>query len=324
MRNKYHITLLIPFLIITQSSCLKNNNGFMDKLTSINPVSYTDVVYMGRTDTVVVSTFSGRIAQIINGQPLEKVKCQLDDEIYSMAYSYRDRILFAATLESGILAIDIDKGKIINELSIKDLWCTSLVLSPDESILGTYDLGGNNYLWDINNNFTRIEVPDIPKNMLVRYIDRDHQVYFSGNNSIIVWSLDKGCQTNEWKSPGKLIDVADNGALLLINSNEFIEFDVSKNEAIITQTHPDWPLTISSGETVRIPYHMALTKALFSEEKIYSCGIDRTIRIWDRKSGELISEWIKHNATISGIKIARSSDQVVTVDLKGGIFFWDL
>jgi WD40 repeat protein len=90
------------------------------------------------------------------------------------------------------------------------------------------------------------------------------------------------------------------------------------------KTHPNWPYILNSGDTFYIPPKMDLTKARFAGDKIYTAGIDRSIRVWDKHTGDLLYEILGHKATISGMDISSESDQMVTVDLKGGIKFSEI
>ena len=46
---------------------------FISKMTAINPTSYTDVIFTGIKDTVLVSTYSGRISEYARQTKKEKI-----------------------------------------------------------------------------------------------------------------------------------------------------------------------------------------------------------------------------------------------------------
>lgn len=68
---------------------------------------------------------------------------------------------------------------------------------------------------------------------------------------------------------------------------------------------------------------MALTDAKFAGDKIYTSSIDRSLRVWDKKTGTLLESLTGHTATVNRLKVNVSGTQVVSIDLKGGLFFWE-
>src|SRR5258708_4249151 len=82
--NKLFIGLLIGCFSVC---CCQAQDIYIPRFTNINPISYTDVIYTGIKDTVLVSTYSGRISRIINSDLKEKVITKIDDEIYALAYN---------------------------------------------------------------------------------------------------------------------------------------------------------------------------------------------------------------------------------------------
>jgi WD40 repeat protein len=71
-------------------------------------------------------------------------------------------------------------------------------------------------------------------------------------------------------------------------------------------------------------FQMALTSAKFAKDNIYTSSIDRSIRIWNRKTGQLIDSLTGHKGTVNKIKVSEDENQLVSIDLKGGIKFWDV
>lgn len=57
---------------------------------------------------------------------------------------------------------------------------------------------------------------------------------------------------------------------------------------------------------------------------IFTSSIDKSIRKWNIDNGELIDDLLGHKATISSLSLSNYETQLVSVDLKGGVKFWDL
>ena len=89
--------------------------------------------------------------------------------------------------------------------------------------------------------------------------------------------------------------------------------------------HPSWifldPRDKMLGE---IPFSMKLTEGKLADTRIFTAGIDRSIRVWSVVDAELIDSWTGHQATISDLKVNHDQSQLVSVDLKGNIKFWKL
>lgn len=58
---KVYRTILLLLISIVFTNCEQKVTVKKHKLTGINPVAYTDVVFKSSRDTVFVSTFDGKI-----------------------------------------------------------------------------------------------------------------------------------------------------------------------------------------------------------------------------------------------------------------------
>ena len=59
-------------------------------------------------------------------------------------------------------------------------------------------------------------------------------------------------------------------------------------------------------------------------DNIYTLGLDKSLRKWEKQSGELIETYSLHRGTPSAMDISKDESQLVTVDLLGKIHFWNL
>ena len=323
-KNKFLILLFISVL----SSCSekKTIKPIKNQLTAINPLTYTGVVYAGLKDSAFVSTYSGRIALRINGLSNEILITEVNDEIYDLVYFKNRKEIIAATKNKGVLVINSTTGKTINNLKFTSkLWALNLFFSDDKKELYAFDMKGINYIWDVNNEYKIKQLPDnFPDNYL-RATKKDI-LFFSGkNNTISLWSKEKNKIIKERKLKGNIIDIDNKHNILLIDDNKFIKYSFKNDSILYSKTHPSYIRILKRGDTIKDTYmKLKLTAGRFINNKILTAGVDRSIRIWDSKSGTLLNDLIGHSASITAIDISSNIKQFVSVDAKGGIKFWSL
>ena len=317
--------ITIIFMLWFSASWCKAQNIFIPKFTNINPVSYTDVVFTGIKDTVLVSTYSGRISMVINGEKKEKIIAAVKDEIYALAYNPANKDIAAASLESGILVINERNGKIKKRLPLLSSWSIFVGYSVSYRYLFTCDQNDRPYIWDVDNGYKELKLDNnFPKGRIIK-IDENNIAVIYGKGKVIFWDLTKRAINKQLDL--KLDDLSDmdgQGNYLSINFNECAKYNEGINHPEFKLIHPNWPLpnTENEKQIFDIPYHMQITAARFAGQKIYTGSIDRTVRVWDKKSGKLLSTLAGHKGSVSRIKVSKDEKQVVSIDLKGGIKFW--
>lgn len=318
--------IIIPIFIIVMS-CTSNRELFIPKYTAVNPVSYTDVIYMGARDTVLVSTFSGRIAKRIRGIERETVISQIGSEIYSLAYNPDSRMIAASTYEEGILLINERNGKVEKKISLKPTWSNFVLFSDDFKYLTAFDQKGNVYLWDAENDYHEVTLPpDFPKG-IIRSINNEQIARIISRKLISLWDL----KSNTLISSSQVnlqafADMDKEGHCLSIDFNECYMYDSNSDKILFGVKHPNWPLqnVENDQEVFDIPYQMQLTTAKFAGNKIYTASIDRTVREWDKETGNLLRSITVHKASVNKLRVSKDEKQIVSVDLKGGIHFLEV
>lgn len=321
------ISYFVFSMVILFSGCSSNRDLFISKYTAVNPVSYTDVIYTGIRDTVLVSTFSGRIAKRIRGTEKEMIVSKVDREIYSLAYNRNSKVIAASTFEDGILLINADNGKIIKKIRLKSTWSNYILFSEDGKYLTAIDQKGNVYVWNAKNDYQEVVLPaDFPKG-IIRSINKDDIAMIVSRKWSSLWDLKS--HTLLKSSPLNLNTFADmdkEGYYLSIDFNECHIYDSNSDKVLYTLKHPNWPLpnVENDQEIFDIPFHMQLTAGKFAGNKIYTASIDRTVREWDKETGTLLRTITAHKATVNKLRVSKDEKQVVSVDLKGGIHFLDV
>lgn len=321
--NKILSTLILLFAIL---GC-KSQNIFISKMTNINPVSYTDVVYTGIKDTVLVSTFSGRISKRINGNPKEIAIAKIEDEIYSLAYHPQRKEIAAATLENGILLINEKNGKIIKKLPLKTTWSIAVFFSDNFNYLVTQDQKKNQYIWDVSKNYQELMLPsDFPKGTIVK-IDKQNIAIIVTPSKVIYWNMNNNMVQKEISVDlNKFTDMDSEGNFLSLNYNECTKYNSNTHQPEFKVKHPNWIThdIYDESKVYEDAYSMNLTTAKFAKNKIFTASIDRSIRVWDKKTGELLKSLTDHKATVNKLKVSKDESQLVSIDLKGGIQFLNL
>lgn len=340
MKNNHLLYLLVFCLGVQSTLFAQNQDLFVPKLTAINPVSYTDLIYIGTKDTVLVATYSGRIARRIRGVEKEKVISQLGDEIYVLAYNPRSKHIAASTLENGIVVVDMVTGKVLKKLPLKEGWSLRMDYSKDGNYLFANDQRGNRHLWNAAQQYATLALPDnMPKGSILS-MQGDVMMLVTGA-MLTSWNYKQGAilktqpmQLTKWG------DMDGSGMVLNIRDNACELYSVTDQQVKFSVKHPSWPRSVESigGEDAArtygfkvengyfedTNYQMALTSAKFAGNKIYTASIDRSIRVWDKTDGKLLETWTGHVGTVNKIKVNASQNQLVSVDLKGGIRFWNL
>lgn len=296
----------------------------IEKFTGINPVSYTDVIYTGVRDTVLVATPSGRIARVIKGSG-EEVVAQLHDEIYALAYNKQTSEIAAATLDNGIILLDSKSGKINRKLPLPATWTIALRYSDDNRWLATFDQDARSHVWDVQKGYKTLQLPDsFPKGTIIA-IDSHNVATIASAKKIYFWDLARQqLKGSRETPPGKVMDKDTAGNILLIDFNQCIMYNSGQKAIAFSLQHPDWPMRSveDSTKVYTNPFHMQLTAAIFAGSRIYTAGIDRTLRVWGRESGQLLQTLTGHKGSISKLRLSGDKKQVVSADLKGTIKFW--
>src|SRR5690606_4542114 len=294
------------------------------KLTGINPLAYTDVIFKSDQDTVFVSTFDGKIYEVVNGRGDRKQIAHIDDEIYSLAYSPLKAELYAATLYSGIVVINASNGTITTKLPIKATWANQISYNTQNGILAAFDFKGNHYIWDTQKDFGNIIAPLELNQMRPKYIADNGDIYFDGQGKIVTWNY-KTNALEQHKASGKITDVDIDKNIVLVGSKEFTFYDPKKDHIYFKKKHPNWPIHLPGKDSiVNVPLHLEIISGLTTKKFIYTYGLDKSIREWDKLTGKLTKTYTEHKATLSGMDISQDESQLVSVDLLGKVHFLNL
>lgn len=323
MKNRISIVLTV-FLSVILGGCKQVVKVHESSFSAVNPLSYTDVIFKSARDTVLVSTFSGRIAERIKGYNKEKVLINLTDEIYSLAYDQKTHRIYASTLHSGILIVDANNNTVTDSLNVDGSWISDIFLSQNGELLAGNSVNRQNYIWDMKNNIS-IKLPDSLSNYMVVGIDEPGEIILKGNGKFIFWNVQENLIKKERACTGKLKGIDESGNMLLFYDKDFQFYSANEDSISFRKHHQDWPYYLKEEDTiVRIPLQLALTVGQLTDQYIFTAGVDRSIRKWGKLNGQLIEDIIKHKATISAIDLSPDQLQLVSVDLKGGILFYEI
>ena len=292
--------------------------------TGVNPVAYTDVVFKSARDTAFVSTFDGKIYEIINGETQRRPIAEIDDEIYDMVFEPKDQKMYLATLNSGVVVLGLGSGEILRKLQLKATWGHELIYNGESGLLATNDFSGNSYLWDTRGDFDPVEIPAEYQDMRLRKIDSTG-VYFQGQGKIVLWNKDGNGNSHKGVSEGKLRDVDALGNYLFLSGKEFSFLKAGSDSVQFRKKHLDWPVYIADADSmVHVPLSLELLDGKMTDQDIITVGLDKTIRFWDKNSGELNMTHTAHRASISAMAINKDQSQMVSVDLGGNAIFMDI
>lgn len=323
MKNSSYVAMAAVFSVL-MGGCRQEVVVHESSFTAINPLSYTDVVYKANRDTVFVSTFSGSIAEKVRGGNSVKELINLEDEIFSMAYDPKSHRLYASTLHSGIAVIDAVKMTVLEFLPVQGSWISTLFLSKKGDLLAGQAADRQNYIWDLKSD-SPLSLPEGLSNYRVAGIHESGELILRGGGKYVFWNPQNNEVAREFTLSGSLSDIDDSGNILLLYGNDFLFYSAGADSVSFRKSHPDWPYYLKDQDTlVRIPLQLALTVGQLTDAYIFTAGVDRSIRKWSITDGKLLEDIIAHKATISGLRTSPDHSQLVSVDLKGGIHFYEL
>ncbi len=322
LKMKNNIAIAILVLVI--QNCF-SQNIFVPKLTGNNKVSLTDVIYVGNKDSVIVSKYNGDINPVINNKSIKKIT-NLKDEVYALAYNKNSKELLASTLENGIYVLSFPNGKILKKLSVNKSWTNTLKFSSDHKYL----IGENQYekpiLWEINKGYQKVSLSEkIPNGSIIDV--KENIATIHTKKKIILWDLNANTEIDSREIDLSFFSDIDNeNNILSIITNEIIVSNPFKEKVYFKLKHPDYKWHINRGgekkESVE-EMSLAVSCALFFKNYILSSGADKSLRVWDKNSGKLLRTFWEHKGIVNKIAISKDNTQIVTIDLKGGIKFWD-
>ncbi len=85
----------------------------------------------------------------------------------------------------------------------------------------------------------------------------------------------------------------------------------------------------AQGNLIPIPHHASSISVLtFNDDgsKIITGGEDNTLRVWDSRTSNPLTESMLHNATVGGLKLFKNDDMEIalTMSTEGAMYLWDL
>lgn len=223
------------------------------------------------------------------------------------------------------MVVDIDSKDVIKKLPIhNNAWIVNLEISDNNRYLSGIDVKHKNHIWDVEENYKIIDVSkDLPNNF-IRFIDAQGIAYFQTSGRYNLWDIQSEKIINEIPIYGKFADIDNFGNIVSVYENQFFFYDSQKGQVSFSKKHPYLIFEEENGDTIHDPYQLKLLNSKIINNKIYTVGLDKSIRVWNKANGELLDEWVANKATISGFDISADRNQLVTVDLKENVVFKDL
>lgn len=317
----------IKFLIAIAFFGIQKNNAqniYVSKLTGNNTVSLTDVVYVGKKDTVVVSKYNGQINLVQNGKKNVKELVNLKDEVYALAYNSKSKELVASTLENGVFIIDFPSGKIKQKLLIKNSWTNTLDFSSDFKYLIGQTQNKQTVLWEVGKNYKNVELDSkFPSGRTIDIKDNIASVF--GIKKMIKWDINANSEMeNREVEVSFFSDIDKQNNIASFYLNEFIIYDYNKKKSIFKLRHPDFKYSnngTGKNEEFTDEISLGISSVKFCKDFILSSGADNSFRVWNKNTGNLLKTFWEHKGTVNKITCSADQNQVVTIDLKGGIYF---
>ena len=132
-------------------------------------------------------------------------------------------------------------------------------------------------------------------------------IYFEGKNKIVRWNY-RTKDIKPFKINGHIADVDTEKNIVLLDGKEFTFYNSELDSILYKQKHPNWPIHISGKEgkdsIVNVPLNLEVLSGLANSKFIYTYGLDKSIRKWNKSSGDL--------AATSSISTPPSEDTIAT------------
>src|SRR5690606_9887588 len=178
---------------------------------------------------------------------------------------------------------------------------------------------GQLHLFDMQKDYARHK-PDssVPPGRIIQ-IDEQYLVTSISAKKLTLWDMRSGKIIQQTSVDlARFADRDAQGNILSIHFNKCKKWDAGSNNTTLELAHPNWPLPNpeKESEVFEIPYQMQLNAAKFARNKIYTAGIDRTIRVWDKESDQLLQTLQGHQVSTSQLRVSPNQAPVVTVGLK--------
>lgn len=319
--------LLLLQLIIIYPSFAQN------KLTAINPVTYTDVVFTSSgSNEVITAKLNGHIYTEDTKTKKRKLLAAVKDEVYDIEYSKKNGEIYLATYQSGILVLDAQTGKTKKRLPMQK-WSNTVSISQDGTKLAAASIGDDIttpivYVWDLQKNYQVDTLKRWKRLAGVKFSDNNQQLLVFNTGISLFDVRERKIAKHIPVGKGRINDLQLNNGTAAVVTIDGHGIIVNLETGALQHhiMHPDALMKFpSTGKYQDIPVKgAALTKCIINQLYLYTAGIDRTIRKWDIKNGQLLQSYKLHDATVSGIAIAEDGKKMASVSLSGELLFWDI
>ncbi|GBE90934.1 NACHT domain-containing protein [Nostoc cycadae] len=224
--------------------------------------------------------------------------------IRSIAFSPKSQTLASAGLDITIKLWDIDTGRCLNTLQGHTKSINIIAFSPDGKLLAS---GGHDCtvkLWNIDTGECLITLQE--------HTDQISSIAFSTDGKILascsidktvkLWDICSGeCLNTVQSHTGRILSVAfsPKGQIFADYSEGYLRlWNISNNEQVqIFQVNTEWVLSIA----ISSDGHM-----------LASCSSDRTVKIWDVRTGECLNILQGHTNAIGSLSFSPQAKILVS------------
>lgn len=252
---------------------------------------------------------------------------------------------------------EVKSGKAVMEYVGHEKTVVSFDISPDEKMIASGGGSGKIIIWEKNSGkqLMSLEGHNSPVFDLCWSQNQKQLVSTSWDGKVLVWDIASGKIISRiyWDNLSAYAVSFTSDDLYLIVARldqklelyevatgqlvkSFIGHTRNVNELLLTDK-PEEFISLSDDGTailwniydgmIRKKYSHpkgSIRAALLNKEKIYTGGEDKIIRIWNRKSNELLLQLEGHQSTISSLNINQDASLLISGDLDGVTKFWDL
>ena len=274
------------------------------------------VAISGDGQTLVVSNTAGIV--LIDLPRLEqRAIIPLDTWAYSLSFSPKGSVVYAALFDGTVAEIDINLGKILNTFKVSDEWVRTVAINADGSSLVTSSDDSQLKVWSSTDRTIINQIDLEGEGLRAAAISEDGSLVAGvlRDHTVKVWDTvtgeEKFALTGHTDWPRKLVFSPDGKWL----------FSGGFDKNII-----QWDLSNGTSKSLLSAHTSSVLSLAISPdgESIASGSVDETIRIWDVKTGRSTNLFspgcgfvygVAFDPTGSNLAAACENGQVKIIDL---------
>lgn len=219
--------------------------------------------------------------------------------------------------EGEVVVWDYSKKKILKKIEAHREPIFEIKIVPQQQCIAVVAYDGNMTLWDMN-TFERIQYIDLPDNYSAYTFNT-----ISGGMYYMISGLNKKLYLLEPDSKKVVKEFYGHTDVI----SKIIENPINEEFATCS-----WDGTIRIWNTnsglckLKINAKTSLNDIVYNKDytKIFACGADGFIKVYDVKNGSLLYTLTSHQADVTQLSLNQENTKLYSISVDGALKYWDL